>query len=229
MPSAILDEPRRPRANSTFIAGSILLGITFLAVVAMAHHPRGVATSDVEHAMEHLAGLSRATAVVHGGLIASMLLTLHCLAEFASHRGFARPLIRSGAIAYTAGVLVMIGAALVSGFVTPNVASLMPHDTPVDLQVGRQLLILCGILNQACADSGAVAMSVGIALWSLDLLRDRGPSRAIGSFGLLVGIVPIVALLTGAIRLDVRGMFDVVLLQAAWYLAIAALLLRAGR
>ena len=226
---SVLPDPRRPRANSTVVAGAILLVVTLLAVVAMAHHPRGVATSDVAHAMDHLAGLSRVTAVVHGGLIALMLLTLHCLAEFASHRGASRPLIRSGAIAYTAGVFVMIGAALVSGFVTPNVASAMPHVTPVDLQIGRQLLILCGILNQTCAGFGVVAMSIGIALWSLDLLHDRGTLRGVGVLGLLVGIVPIVALLTGAIRLDVRGMSDVVLLQAAWNLAIAALLLRAGR
>jgi hypothetical protein len=123
----------------------------------------------------------------------------------------------------------MLGAALVSGFVIGDIASLLPHDTPADLQIDRPILILCGVLNQVCARFGVVAMSVGIGLWSIDLLRDRGAARTIGVLGCIVGIAPVVGLLSGTIHLDVHGMRTVVLIQAAWNLAIAAWLLRLGR
>lgn len=228
MPSTPLTaEPSRV-PHSSAIAGVVLLFVTLLEIVAMAHHPT-VATVDIGQAVEHLGALSRLSGLVHGVLIASMLLTLYGISEFAVRRGLERPLVRAGAIAYCAGVLVMLGAALVSGFVIGDVASLGPHDLPMDLQITRHVLVFCGILNQACANVGVVAMSVGIGCWSIDLLRDRGPARWIGALGCLAGIVPAVALLGGMIRLDVRGMRTVVLIQACWTLAIAGWLLHVAR
>ena len=223
--SSIPSSMRRP--DPTFIAGAILVVVTLLAAAVMAHHPTVGRTPDLVQSVRRIAALSRPSAWVHGTLIALLLVTLHCLFEFASTRGFARPLVRSGAIAYATGAVVMIGAALVSGFVIADVASLVPHETPVDLQIVHALLILCGILNQACANFGAIAMSAGIGLWSLDLLRDRGLIRLVGMLGCVIGLVPVIALPIGAIHLDVHGMLGVVLLQALWNLAIAALLLRA--
>ena len=222
MPTVSTDPHRR----QTFVTGVVLLFVTLLAVAAMAHHPTVARAPDLQHAIQGLALLGRTSALVHAALIGLMLVTLHCLTEFAWRRGLARPLVRGGLIAYATGVLVMIGAALVSGFVVTDVASTVAHETTGDLQIARQLLQLCGSVNQACARFGAVAMSAGIALWSLDLLRERGIARGVGLLGIVVGLVPIVALLAGAIRLDVHGMLQVVLLQAAWNLGIAALLMR---
>jgi hypothetical protein len=216
-----------PNPPATRHAGFILIAITLLAIVFMAHHPTVAPSPDIGHTIERVSGFAHASAIVHGALIAALLATAYCLSVFASWRGFERPLVRAGAIAYGAGVVVMIGAALVSGFVVTDVATLMPHDTATDLQVMRQLLTLCGILNQACANAAAVAMSAGVLLCSIDLARERGVARAIGVLGVVVGLVPIVALPIGAIHLDVRGMMFVVLLQAAWQFAVAAWMVRA--
>jgi hypothetical protein len=207
-------------------AGVILLAVTLLAVVFMAHHPTAGPSPDIGHAIDRVSGLAAASAIVHGALIAAMLVAGYCLSVFASWRGLDRPFVRAGAIAYATGVVVMIGAALVSGFVVTDVASSMPRDNAIDLQVTRQLLTLCGILNQACANCAAVAMSAGILLWSIDLLRDRGVARAIGALGVGVGVIPIVALPIGAVRLDVRGMMLVVLLQGVWQLVVATWMMR---
>jgi hypothetical protein len=223
-----------PHAPATRPAGIVLFVVTLLTVAFMAHHPTAPHTPDVGHAIERIADLAHASAIVHGALIASMLVTAWCLSVFASRRDLDRPLVRTGAIAYAAGVVVMIGAALVSGFVVSDVATLMPHDTSTDQQVARALLTLCGILNQACANCATVAMSAGILLWSIDLVRrrDRDDRRfgiLVGALGIAVGIVPIVALPMGAIRLDVHGMMLVVLLWSAWLLAVAGWLIRVGR
>jgi len=214
--------------NGIAVSGLVLLVATLLEVVAMAHHPT-VATVDIAHAVRGIGDLSPLSGVVHGVLMALMLLSFFCLSTFAMRRGSTRALVRAGAIAYGSGTLVMFGAALVSGFVIGDVVTLTPHDTAVDLQINRQLLTLCGVRNQACARFAVVAMSAGIGLWSIDLLRDRGAARAIGILGCLVICVSIAALMSGWLRLDVAGMWTIVRLQGAWNQAIAASLLRDGR
>jgi hypothetical protein len=212
-------------AASGVVPGIILLAASLLEILAMAHHP-SVATSDITLALRQIAEFSRHAAIVHGVLLALMLLVLYGLSEFALRRGIARPLIRAGAIAYVFGAIAMMGAALVSGFIVPDVAALTPHLSPADLQTNAQLLILCRVLNQSSANFGAVAMCVGIGLWSCDLLFGPSPQRLVGALGCAVGALPAIALMSGLIRLNVHGMSAVVLAQAIWYVAVAVLLMR---
>jgi hypothetical protein len=216
--------PARPEFRSAS-AGPLLLAATLLEILAMLHHP-SVHTHDMTVAVQQIAAVSSLSAWVHGVLLALMLIIAFGLSEFALRRGFARPLIRAGVIAYAAGVLVMIGAALLSGFVVSGLMSLTPHLTPTDLQINAQLLTLCRVLNQSYANFGAVAMSAGIALWSLDLLRDAGAQRVMGYLGLALSLLPALALIFGLIHLDVEGMTHVLLLQAVWNIVIAVAMAR---
>lgn len=203
----------------------ILLAASLLEVVGMLHHP-SVKTRDIGQAVDQIASFGMLSAVVHATLITLMLLIAFGLLDFLVRRGLDRPLIRAGALAYACGVLVMIGAGLVSGFITTGLAALLPHATQLDLQINLQLLLLCRVLNQSCANFGVVAMSAGIVLWSLDLCRDAGVERGVGVSGCAVGLVPALALMLGQIHLDVEGMTTVVMAQAAWYAAVALLMLR---
>lgn len=215
----------QPASIRNITAPAILLAASLLEVLGMLHHPTAHG-ANIAQAIELIAGLASLSAVVHGSLIALMLLTVFGFIEFVVRVGLERPLIRAGLIAYASGVLVMIGAALVSGFIAPDLAALLPHQTPVDLQINTQLLILCRVLNQSCANLAVVAMSAGIVAWSLELCRSRGGSRGVGIFGCVVGLVPALALLSGQLHLDVHGMTQVVAAQAAWNIAVAVLLLQ---
>ena len=206
----------------------ILLAGSLGEVFAMAHHPT-VQTSDVSQAVAQIARFSTLSAIIHGVLIALMLSIAYGFVAFSVRQGLHRPLIRAGAIGYGCGVLGMVGAALVSGFITTDLASLLPHATAVDLQINRQLLLLCRVLNQSCANFAVVAMSAGIFCWSLDLCRNPGLRRAVGMLGCLVGLVPAIALMFGEIHLDVRGMSQVVVAQAVWNIAVAALMISSKR
>ncbi|HXO16516.1 MAG TPA: hypothetical protein VN835_09235, partial [Steroidobacteraceae bacterium] len=156
-------------------------------LLAMAHHP-SVHAHDLATVLVQLQALSAVSAWVHGVLIALMLIVFFALTEFAWQRGITRPAIRAGLIAYAVGVVAMTGAALVDGFVTPRVAMLSPGVSATDLQVTAQLLKLCMLFNQALASLGAVAMSVGITAWSVDLMRGAGAERALGVFGVAIGL-----------------------------------------
>jgi len=106
------------------------------------------------------------------------------------------------------------------------VATLGTGVSATDLQVTAQLLRLCILFNQALAHLGAVAMSVGITAWSLDLVRGAGAERALGVFGVAIGLGSAGALILGALQLDVHGMMLVLLLQVIWTTGVGVLLLR---
>ena len=184
-------------------------------------------TPDILEAVRQIARSSALAGVVHGVLMAFMLIIVYGLSEFALRRGATRPAIRAGCIAYCAGVIVMLGAAMVSGFIVPGLMAITPHTSPTDLAVNVQLLLLCRVLNQSCANFGAVAMSAGIAFWSLDLLRrEAGWRRGIGVAGMVIGALPAVALILGVLHLNVQGMSAVVMLQSLWCCGVGVVFLR---
>ena len=223
MPENLPGEARSRAAARA--AGALLIGGSILEIAAMAHHP-SVHAHDLATVLVQLQALSAVSAWVHGVLIALVLTVFFALTEFAWQRGITRPAIRAGLIAYAAGVVAMMGAALVDGFVTPRVAILAEGLGAADLSITAQLLHLCILFNQALARLGAVAMSVGITAWSVDLVRGAGAERALGVFGVAIGLGSAGALILGALQLDVHGMMLVLLLQVIWTTGVGVLLLR---
>jgi drug/metabolite transporter (DMT)-like permease len=73
-----------------------------------------------------------------------------------------------------------------------------------------------------------VLIFAGIAAWSLDLLREGRGARVLGVFGLAAGICGMLALCSGALRLDVQGMTVVAVLEAVWTVGAGWLLWQAG-
>ena len=209
-------------------SGALLLIASLVEVVAMAHHPT-VQDAGTSQVIVEIARSSARSATVHGVLIALMLSIVYGLLGFVEARGPGRPLIRAGAIGYGFGVLAMLGAALVDGYIVTGLAALLPRETIVDLQISRQLLLLCRVLNQSCANFGVVAMSSGIFCWSLDLCGAAGWSRVAGVLGCAVGLSCALALILGRLQLDVHGMLAVIVAQAGWNVTVAVLLIRGAR
>lgn len=223
--------PENPDLNSVVgsvtprNAGVLLVAATILEVAAMSHHP-SVTSHSIPQALDQIARVSELSSWIHGLLIGLMLAVVYSLTEFVRRRDMALPLVRAGFITYVAGVLAMIGAATMSGFVITQFASLTPHATETDLQNAGQILILCTVLNQTLSSLGVVLMSTGIVLWSLDLLRSPKLARLLGSIGLLIGLLPAAALVIGALHLNVQGMTQVILLQSVWNIGLGVLLIR---
>ena len=225
MPESTSWDARTPTAMSAQAAGALLIAVSIFEIVAMAHHP-SVRAADTAQAIAQLRAMSAVATWVHGVLIMLMLVGFFALTEFALRRGLVRPAIRAGLVAYAAGVVAMTGAALVGGFITPGVAMLSTGVSATDLRVTAQLLDLCMLFNQALARLGAVAMSVGITAWSLDLVRSAGAQRVLGVFGMAIGLGSAGAPILGALQLDVHGMMLVLVLQAIWTTGVGVLLLR---
>jgi hypothetical protein len=208
-------------------AGALLIAATLLEILAMAHHP-AVHTHDLSQAIGQLRMLAGVAALVHGILITLMWLGFFALSEFTVRRNPARMAIRFGFMAYAMGLAAMTGAAIVSGFITPGVALASAGVDGTDLKITGQLLNLCLLGNQALARLGVVAMSAGIAAWSLDLVRAPGLERVLGVLGIAIGVGCAGALIGGALQLDVHGMLGVIVAQGIWCIGVGVLLWRAA-
>lgn len=208
--------------RSTRYAGLALIAGPVLSVVAMTHHPTAGAAGTPERLAE-MASEGTLSAIVHGALIALMLLVFWGLTRFAGILGWHSTAVQLAAIAYATGVVCMLGAATVSGFVAPSLAERYAQATPQEMEAAAPLFRFGFEVNQALAKIGATAQSVGILLWSWVLvLRAGAPKwvRAVGALGLAVGAFPVLGLVSGSLTLDVHGMLAVVLAQAVWTIAI---------
>lgn len=170
------------RPNLTI--GAAMTAAALLAIVAMAHHPRGFDAGGL-------------IAVVHGAMIVLLLILLAGFSRWAATRGLSRPLVLLGLVGYAAGSGAHVVAGTMNGFVAPAlVARDIPHD----------FLVLVWTVNQAFAYLGAGLTSAAFVLWGADLAaRGERADRALGIVAIAAGLVPAIALATEAVALDVPG------------------------
>lgn len=217
--------------RGTRLAGWALIVGPLLSVFAMSHHPSAGASGTAER-MAELVRLGPLSAVVHGSLIALMVLIFWGLTRLAGVLGWSSSGVQLAAIAYGLGVVCMTGAAAVSGFIVPGLAGQYEAATPAATKAAVAVFRFSFEVNQALAKIGAVAQSAGIFLWSWALARRaEAPTwvRAVGWIGLAVGALPVIGLVAGRLTLNVAGMTAVVLAQAAWTMGVGAWLVTRAR
>jgi hypothetical protein len=85
-----------------------------------------------------------------------------------------------------------------------------------------------GLLNRTFATIYVMLSGVAILLWSGAMLAGRELTRALGVYGLLLGVVLLLGITTGHLRLDIHGFGLVVLGEGVWMAWAAAQLWRAA-
>jgi len=113
---------------------------------------------------------------------------------------------------YAFGIVAILSAAVLSGFVAPEVVA------------ERPLLFYTGQLNQGFAKVSVAAIGASLILWGVALRFARLPAAA----GVIIGAVLVLGVLTGWLHLSASGIVIVTLLQGIWLILVAALLLRGG-
>jgi hypothetical protein len=213
----------KPSLSSGRAAGIAVGTASVLTVVLMMYHPTVHAHSPAE-LVAQLVESAWVNAVVHGVFLAQLSVLGAGFSLWSSRldpHGF---VVRLALSAYLIGAVAMMAATTVDGFITPEFAARYQGRPAEELEFMRHGLHLAWAVNQVCSRVGVLAMSVAVLLWSLPLLR-RGLS-IIGGLGLLAGGGPALALLFGALRMDVHGMLAFVAAQMVWGLSVAWLLVR---
>jgi hypothetical protein len=193
-----------------------------LTVVAIAHHPvgAGVSSADVLASLVRSASMDR---LVHGVILAVLLLSVFGFCVFAMRRGLQRPAVLGGLIAFVAGCAALAQAAVIDGFLVPAVAE---HARPDAAAAALLMLRTPALAIQSFTFVGIVAVSAAIALWSIDLFRSGGAARAAGVAGALAALAMLWTMALHVNRLNPHTLGVIVAAQAIWYVIVGALLIR---
>jgi len=215
-----------PENPSLFRAAGMALGASsVLSLLLVAMHPT-IHTAPAGEVLDQLIKSRTLDGFVHGSLIALLVGFLFGFTGFAIRLGLSRGPVLLGLIAYGVGVIATIGAAVIDGFVGPAFAAHVPADQAT---VALDILIFASVAIQDLTKLGFIGLSLGILACSVPLLGDRGLGRTTGWLGLVAGALPAVFILAVDPGLGPHVLIMILLVQAIWNIAAAALLLRGGQ
>ncbi len=214
----------KQRVDGVFV-GVLIALFSALTILAIAHHP--VATShSATKAIGEIVSLGRLDRVVHGSVIAIIAGLIFAFLFVASRLGLTRPAVLAGLVGYTIGACAMIGAALIDGFLVPDIAARVDLNSPAAVGAAQAVLLACALTIQIATKLGVIAMSAGVALWSIALVRMANPLRLAGIIGLASAALAMAVLFLMGSTLTPHSVELIVIAQALWYLTIATLLIR---
>lgn len=206
-------------ASSRRTAAVVLIAVNVLSTVAMMHHPtaHGDSHSGFLQSLNAISGLNQ---LVHGALIAFILITWLCLIEFAIPN-WRRASVRNGILLYTVGIFAMIGAALTNGFVLIRLAEDLANAS-TELQAASPLMFkITWAVNQTFDNLGVIAMCAGIASWSVHLLSGTKYTRLLGVAGLVMVVLQLGMQWIHHGHFGVHEMLVFVIWHSLWCIAMA--------
>jgi hypothetical protein len=169
--------------------------------------------------------------------VAIFMVGVHVLAiagipfSFLGALALTRRLDSPGRVALTA--LVIYGLGLVAVMIAPAMSGLVGTEIirkmiahGQNLDQWRTLMEYNHIINQAFAQIFVVASCSAVALWSLMIVRSRVLPIALGIYGLLLGPVIVITMISGSLSLDVHGFGLIIFSQAIWFIVAGVCLLR---
>jgi len=205
--------------------GWMLAGGSVLATAIAMIHPE-IAGSDLTGVLRQMRVSAVLNAWVHGTLIALYLVQVAGFLGLSRQLGLGRPIVILAMVAYSAGVLAMMGAVVINGFALAMFAGRYAQFAPDQGFAIASSINLAGSISASWAGIGAIATSGALAAWSCVILGRGGVARAIGVIGIMLGIATVAMLITGTLILNVHGFLLLVVSQTAWTIAIGIQLIR---
>ena len=204
--------------------GWLMALVTLLSLIVVAHHP--VADlHDPSMGLRNIVALGSADRWVHGLLILLVLLMTTGFSGFAWRLGVAHPLVMAGWLSQVFGAVAITGAALIDGFVIPDLAAqgVSGGAAPAGIY---DLLHLCGAWLQADTKLGFVLTALSAVFFGHALLHHRGGALWIGLLGIGTGGFSAVFVLALGAHFTAPLLLVYMTAQAAWPLTVAFWMIR---
>ncbi len=212
-------------SNRSQIDGALLIGTSLLIMFSMMHHPQ-VATHDANGVLGEIAAKAWIDRLVHGTLMILIGIQAVAYAGIYNRLGSGKIMMQAAAIAFGAGVFMLLQAALVDGFVVPQIATAYLPGAADEGLAARHLLNLCSIFIRAATGAGLCAMAIAFALGSVECLMMRPRLKMLGFAGLLLSALPLAAIMSGSVSLDLRGAILLMASQTVWNFVVATMALQ---
>jgi hypothetical protein len=133
----------------------------------------------------------------------------------------------AGLVIYSLSLVAVMIAPAMSGLVGTEILRRV-IERGAESEQWRTLMNYNFLINQAFAKIYVVASFTAVALWSVRIVKSHALPVALGIYGLLLGSVSVIALVSGALSLDAHGFGLVVFSQAVWFITAGILLLRSN-
>lgn len=195
-------------------------------LVAISHHPVAPRRRGLE-ALQAVVGVGPADRIIHGLLVLIIFAMIFSFTVYTLTR-VRLSICALAWVAFFAGDMCVVGAALTDGFFVPAFAESYHASTPIDAAPGLTILKAAAVAIQVLTKFGFLALSAATLFWSIDLFLDRGQNRIIGLLGLIASLAVVALLIFGG-TVNVHSLLVIVALQALWYLAIAWRMIKAER
>jgi hypothetical protein len=203
------------------VNGVLLVATAVVSVLALMWHPTRLTGAGTDFEKQ-----ARLAIWVHAILIALSIAGFYALLGFARRLSAAPDLATAGVVAYGVGVIGVMIAAALSGFVSTSLArSYVAADGTMQPML-HELLHYNGMVNQAFAKMHYVAASAALILWSVAILKSRSFSPALGAVGLLAGLANLVILAAGPVVLGVHAVLLLSGVQMGWMVWVGIELIR---
>lgn len=213
------------------LAAAAIAGTALLILVALYHHPVLDHAADAREAQAQIVHFSSSNRLVHGALMAMLVVLASALTIFGGALGPRRPALSAAISAYCLGCVLLGVAMLFDGFIVPGLARQFVSAPTSETELGLLIMRSVGIVIQVFSKAGVIAHCVAILLWSYAAITSRRPSDGVRWFaglGLLAGAVPAAVILAGDLQLAPRSLMAIFAAHAVWYMAAAWLLYRFG-
>jgi hypothetical protein len=206
-------------------AGIILATCSIVMVVVLTHHPH-VAAAAPDAVIAGIGAVATSARRVHGAVIALECALLLAFVDVSCALGLRHLAVRAALLAAAVGTVAFIGAALLDGFVLPELALRYRAAPVVAQEMFPYVAAVCGTGLVVLTMFGLVATCFAMILWSLRLLRTTRLGAVVGALGLVVGPALVVALATDALQLRASQMAWIMAIDSVWNLALAGVILR---
>jgi hypothetical protein len=162
---------------------------------------------------------------VHSLAIAGTIASVYGFTGLRRHLRGRRSLADAALVSYAFGAVAVMFAAIASGFIQTELAARGMAAGDAGQESYAAVREFAWAFNQACTKVFVVAGSIGIALFSVAMMPDPRFGAALGTTGVLVGLVAVVATVAG-LPMNIHGFGAIVLGHGIWMLWTGARLVR---
>jgi hypothetical protein len=204
------------------IAGAALIAGSLGVIVTMALHPIG---GNLRTDAERLLQLTNVARGVHVLAIVSVVVQAFGFWGLADALGLDKNRVRAGFVALILGWIAVIGAAIASGLLAPELIERYADVDPSERPAMHVAWDYNGLVNQVLARIFIVATAIGVGLWSLVTWGYGRAWRIVSMIGGVVLVGGIAVVLSG-VHMDVSHFGLTIAVYSVWVVAAAMLLLR---
>ncbi len=226
MHHAVAGQPDLPAPSALRTAGWAIAIATILSTLAVALDGNA-SGANPQAIMQSMVALRATKGAVHTVAIMAILAYAFGYTVLARQLDLRRPLVLAGLSTFLIGCMAMIGATILDGFVSIDVAAAFANaPSPESVKQGYNMIALLGIALTDLARLGWILQALASLAWSWTLLGKPGMARAIGTVGLVSSCLVIYSSAASGANMTMTALLTILLCQALWNFAAATLLIR---